>query len=125
MLDPSLPADLRASGRMALVNKRKAFWVVPLMPPILAAAAAHGRAEGPRATRTSGTSRAQVNVRGSRRQGKRPLPRRPARAESGLSPWLYLARYRGRFRRMAAPCAGSGSHHPARLVATLSDAFIT
>jgi len=32
VLDPSLPADLKASGRMVRVNSRKAFWVKPLMP---------------------------------------------------------------------------------------------
>ncbi len=32
VLDPCLPADRKASGRMTRVNKRKAFWADPLMP---------------------------------------------------------------------------------------------
>jgi hypothetical protein len=32
VLEPSLPADLKASGGMAQVNKRKAFWIEPLKP---------------------------------------------------------------------------------------------
>ena len=35
VLDPSLPADLKASGRVTRVKKRKVYWREPLMPPTL------------------------------------------------------------------------------------------
>src|SRR6516164_1464835 len=46
VLDPSLPADFKASGRMARVNKRKAFWTATLMPPHSQQVEARSRAEG-------------------------------------------------------------------------------
>jgi hypothetical protein len=52
VLDPSLPADLRASGRMARVNKRKAFWREPLMPQRSRERGLMSRAEGPTVART-------------------------------------------------------------------------
>src|SRR5690349_20647886 len=57
VLDPSLPADLRASGRIARVNKRKAFWSLPLMPPHSQKVRAGSRAEGPTAAKTLCTGR--------------------------------------------------------------------
>src|SRR5215472_5208672 len=49
VLDPSLPADLKASGRMVRVNKRKAFWIEPLMPQRSQQVGAGARVKGPAA----------------------------------------------------------------------------
>src|SRR5215472_16768679 len=65
VLDPSLPADLSASGRMARVNKRKAFWIEPFMPPRSQRPGPGGRAQGPLAARTSCPGRAVAGPAGS------------------------------------------------------------